>query len=212
MSTTTRNWLLALAACVALVALCVLYLDQPVVHWATTHFWGTPLWSLAEAAFAPLDIVVALALVVSIVGWGWRKSTGRPVGGLRLPMECVVATALALPVTFALKFSIGHSQANQFFMGSGIAEFSPFHGGEPYMGFPSTTMAIAATIVAVLWLRMDRSRMIAAAGSLVLILLAGALIVTNGHWLSEIVGGVFVGAWLGWLVLRWNLFRTREHA
>ncbi len=64
--------------------------------------------------------------------------------------------------------------------------------------FPSGTATISAAIVATLWLAAPRLRL----PSLFLaVLVCSAVVVTNGHWVSDVIAGAFLGASIGWMTV-----------
>ena len=75
--------------------------------------------------------------------------------------------------------------------------------GRPlFEAFPSGTTSITAAILSVLWIRAPRLRAVYA---MLLAFVAFALIVTNGHFVADVIGGAFLGASTGWMtILLWK--------
>ena len=68
--------------------------------------------------------------------------------------------------------------------------FHWFHGGGFYDGFPSWHMAVFAALIAALWRFYPRCRSICL---FFLLALASALIVTNYHFLGDVLAGAYLG-------------------
>jgi membrane-associated phospholipid phosphatase len=72
--------------------------------------------------------------------------------------------------------------------------FHWFHGGRGYESFLSGHMAATAAVLSVLWLAYPRWRpLYAVAGCLV----AAVLILSNFHFLSDVIAGALLGALIG---------------
>jgi len=105
----------------------------------------------------------------------------------------------ALSATVVLKRTFGLSGADPNYVQNRIYEFHWLHGGHGYDSFPSGTAAIAGSIVVIFWMLVPRLR---ATGVLVFLLLISSVVVTNGHWVSDAVGGGFLGTFIGWMTVR----------
>jgi len=121
------------------------------------------------------------------------KRSGAPINCCQRP------AALSLAATVVLKFMIGRSQVYPPFLRDGIYTFLLVHGRPDYGAFPSATMAGASALIIGLHLRTAAERV-----TLVVVtsLLTAALLVTNGHWMSDIIGGVCLGLVIGRAVAR----------
>jgi membrane-associated phospholipid phosphatase len=71
-------------------------------------------------------------------------------------------------------------------------------GGPHWSSFPSGTATISAAIVATIWLIAPRLRLTCA---LLAGLVCAAVIVTNQHWVSDVIAGAFLGASIGWMTV-----------
>jgi membrane-associated phospholipid phosphatase len=73
------------------------------------------------------------------------------------------------------------------------------HGGPHWQSFPSGTAAISAAIVSVLWTAIPRWRAI---GVLSIALLCVAVVITNYHWVGDVIAGTFLGTSIGWMTVQ----------
>ena len=96
-------------------------------------------------------------------------------------------------MAFVLQVVIHRSQIDSLYLVERLYQLRPLHGGKAYMAFPSATTASATAILVAARLRPLGARLL---GWFILLLIAGSLIVTNGHWAADIVGGLS----LGWLI------------
>ena len=186
----------------AAIIVSVTYVDRPVAEFTSLHLLGSPLFAIAAGILRSLRFVPLLAVVLLVCCGVWVAAHRRLAAWLRLPLLCSAAALPALLTAVSLKFMIGRSQVVPLYLSSHLYVLHPFHGGADYMAFPSATMAVAASIVTVLWTQRGPLRV---PGALLLLVLASCLIVTSGHWAADIIGGI----WLGFHVGRWTLSARR---
>jgi membrane-associated phospholipid phosphatase len=74
-----------------------------------------------------------------------------------------------------------------------------------YGAFPSATTAITAALLGVLWVRSPARRISWIAA---LVLVGAALAFTNNHWLSDVIGGGFLGWTIG--LMTEAIWRTKR--
>jgi len=179
--------------------LCVLFVDRPVATYMQHTVYGTPLFDWALRIF-PVLLGAGACMALLFVCFGGAALMGRP---LRPWMSAVLAAAgagmAALLLAELLKFGIGRSQVYPAYLSEGIFRVRPFRGGPGYGAFPSATAAVASAALLVLWEVWPRGR---PAYGVVLLAIAAALIVTNSHWASDLLGGALLGGWVGRVALR----------
>lgn len=194
-----RPWLLALGICVAVVLICVQWVDRPVADWSAAHFGGTAAIALGRG-FLRLSEPVFVAVVAFVIACGaWRLSGGPLPSWTQLPLRCGISMTVAFLVMAALKVAFGRSPASPLYLVDGVYVFRPFHGGTTFGALPSGTMSVGTAALAVLWIQSVRLRLLSVLGW---VLLAASLIVTNSHWVGDIVAGSFLGAASGSLPMR----------
>lgn len=178
-----------LAVAIVGIAVCIAVLDRPLALWGQTAFVGTPLLAIADAILRPLAPLLGVGFGLAAAGAALRLS-GREISPL---MVRVVNAAIAIMITLGLaiflKIAFGRSQVG-LFLEQHVFAFDPFRLGKGYTAFPSATMSGAAACL----MSWRPTKLVEGlAGWFVLIVVAAALIVTNGHWLSDIVGGGVLG-------------------
>ena len=153
-------------------------------HASCIFRWATRL-------LVPLPVLFLL-LVLLALGREALALVGRPRWVWTRPLVLGVSSAaLALLIAVVLKWLIGRSDPYPTYLVAGSYGFHPLHGGV----FPSATTAATSGFVAVIWLVVPRLRVL---GAIVLSLIVAAIVLTNGHWVADIIGGGFLGAFVGW--------------
>jgi len=195
-----RSWLIAFAACAGVVAFCIVYVDRPVADFMQANIRPTALYKWIETAFIPLTALAGIGSVVFFAVGVWSLN-GKPLPGwTSIPLLCAWAVTWALAVTTVLKRFVGRSEADPTWVARHVYEFRWLHGKPDYQGFPSGTTALTSAVVAVLWLVAPRRIRPAAVAFLAII--AVALVLTNSHWVADVIGGAFLGSTIGWMTVR----------
>ena len=183
---------LSLAVVVALLATSVsmTFFDRPVALWSNRVLYGT--WAFRASAFLltkfePIGELGAILFLAGAVGWSVNRRTPTWIKRFVIGAACA---AVAILVTEFLKWACGRSAAYPLFLVNHIYAFRPFNGNPNYMDFPSGTLTVVVGFVtgwapARLFQRTIAGLMIA--------LSVVALIVANGHWISDIIAGSIVG-------------------
>jgi membrane-associated phospholipid phosphatase len=205
MNGSIRAWLIAFAACAAAALFSIAYVDRPVANYVHLNLLQSQMIEGLASAINPLVIFVALAFAV-LFGAGCCVLAGRKLSApFETPLLCSWSVVWAMAATEALKLAFGRSEPVMW-TGSaagsierGTYRFLFLHGVPLYESFPSGTTAIAAAILSVLWIRVPRLRV---AWALVLAYVGLALIVTNGHFVSDVITGGFLGVSTGWMTLQ----------
>jgi membrane-associated phospholipid phosphatase len=121
----------------------------------------------------------------------------RPWTGFPFLCSCSVIVAVATEMIFKRVF--GRGWPDPTFVRDHLYGFHLLHGETHWDSFPSGTASVSAAILAVLWILKPRVR---AAGLLIVILVIAAVVVTNYHWLSDVIAGAFLGISIGWSTVR----------
>jgi membrane-associated phospholipid phosphatase len=195
---TTRRWLIVVAVCAAAVVVCMAYVDRPVADYVHTHLSQTALFAWTSRALGLLAVALIPAVVV-LVAAGVRVLGGRPIPVWgQLPLVMSMSAAWALAAALVMKHLIGRSSPYPWYVERHVYAFHPVSNAAEFAAFPSATTAVTAAWLAVVWIRAPRLRV---AGAGLLALIAVALVLTNSHWLSDVIGGGVVGASVGWLTV-----------
>ena len=194
-----RNWLLAFAATAIAVVGCIAYIDRRVAEFFDGHLRHTTTWVWLDRALAPLDLAVVTALLF-LLGCGTWVMSGRLLSSwTRKPLLCSWAAMWATTADIILKRIFGRASPDPTYIQNHLYGFRLLHGGPHWQSFPSGTAAISAGIVAVLWIVMPRWR---ATGAFTVALLCVAVVITNYHWVGDVIAGTFLGTSIGWMTVQ----------
>ncbi len=194
----SRVWLLAAAAGAAAVLVCMAWVDRPVADLVEAHLRGTASFDWTTRALGLLPALL-LPVLLGHAAAGVLALRGRPMPAwTRLPMLCAWSVAWGLSAVVVLKRVFGRSQTD-LYVPRGVYEFHPLHGGYGYEAFPSGTTTVACALLAVLWIRLPRYR---DACGLVIGVVSAALVLTNSHWVSDVIAGCLLGAAIGAMTVR----------
>jgi membrane-associated phospholipid phosphatase len=194
-----RNWFLAFAATAIMVAVCIAYVDRPAAEFFDEYLRHTTAWAWLGRALAPLNLTVAIALLCAFGCGIWTRSGRLLPLWTRTPLLCCWAAVWATVASFVFKRLFGRSWPDPEFVQNHIYGFRLLHGGPHWHSFPSGTAAISVAIVSVLWILQPRWR---ALGVLIVALLCIAVVITNYHWVGDVIAGMFLGTFIGWMTVR----------
>ena len=178
---------------VLLIVAAYSFVDRPFSTWANA--WHRPAFGVDLTYLA--DLPLPLASVVLLGSMVWRLP--RPV------VAAAVATLAALALKDELKFAFGRpwpdtwTHGNPSWIRNHVFGFFPFHGGAGYASFPSGHTTAITAPCAVLWRAAPRFRPIAA---LLVALVAGGLLVSDYHFVSDVLAGLGLGAGVASVVWR----------
>lgn len=191
-------WLVAFANCAALVGVCMTWVDRPVADFVNGLPRQSALFDWTARLLGSLKLVVASALLIIAGSAAWQLTRRGTPGWIRTLVVSAWSVMSGLVVAGALKVLTGRSQVYPPWIEHRQYGFHPF-GGPGYQAFPSATMTAAGAMLSVVWLRAPRLRIPTIA---LLVLVGVAIIATNGHWVSDVVGGTFLGLFVGWSTVR----------
>jgi hypothetical protein len=195
----SRRPFIGLIAISAAVALCSVFVDRPLALWLNARFYRTTVFTVGALILRPLDSLLVAGLALLVVAMVSGRLYGAPSWVNRFIVSGASA-AVALVVALVLKVAIGRSQVYPPFLQDHIYDVRPFAGSKDFMAFPSATMAgVAAFTVSLV---VDHRRADRAAAAVILGILAAALVITASHWLSDIIGGTYLGIVSGAAVAR----------
>ena len=184
------------AAGTALTALCMGLLDRPVADYVSHHLLGTPLSRWLGTALSGLRPAGAIVLTGLLAGLGWVASGRVLPPGIRPWLAAGWSGLLALGIAVLFKLLLGRPDVYPTWVMTHEVAFRFGHGGAGYSSFPSATAAGGAGCLYTLWFRRPSYR---GAALCVYCLLIAAIVLTNGHWLSDTIAGGFLGAGIGWM-------------
>lgn len=193
-----RRWLLAAAVLVAVIPLCVLFVDRAAADFVHANLLGQrKIFDALTHIVDPFHAFASLFLLWTL----FQLARGARLSRIEdVLLRLSISVAVAVMIKDQLKWAFGRTwpetwvQNNPSWISNGVYGFFPFHGGQGWYAFPSghTTVICAAT--AVLWMRWPRFRpLYAALGLAVVVGLLGA----DYHWVSDICAGAALGIAVG---------------
>jgi membrane-associated phospholipid phosphatase len=203
-------WLVALAVITVAVVLCVAFIDRPIAQFMDVHVRNTRWFDYLDDFFGIIPAAVPLALVVLFGAGCLELMQRRRPAWLATPLLCSWSLVWSLAATLVFKHVFGRTGAEDY-AANGSYEFSFMHGGPIFGGpghdsFPSGTMAVAGAVVGVLWMAYPRLRLLWA---LIMLWIAVALVLTDFHFIGDIIGGTYLGLLIAALTIQ--LHRPTEH-
>jgi membrane-associated phospholipid phosphatase len=203
----------AAASCAVLVAFCVAYVDRPVATWVHENL-GDARFAFFRMAMGGFPLPIGPFSFMAGPAELLRRFAGFvPLGlavavaaGLRMTRRRSIAIALSLGVVLAvqvngeLKGIFGRTWPeswmgdNPSWIRDGWFGFHPFHGGVAFSSFPSGHTTVITTLATLLWIVWPRLRVLWA--TLVVVVVVG-LLGANYHFVSDIIGGFYLGIGVG---------------
>jgi membrane-associated phospholipid phosphatase len=200
--TNLQIWCAFFALTIAVVALCVRYVDRPICLFADSlfgQFTSIGGFKRTPNFFDPLALLLfALFLSRRLVRW--------PIG--KLDVVCILGDASLLFTRYIidkLKYVFGRTYpkyGSPSLIHDGAYSFNFFRPGHDYLSFPSGHTAALCCLLSFLWIFYPRFRTLYV---LTAIGFSAVLVATNYHFLSDVIAGGFIGASSGALtVFAWR--------
>ncbi len=193
-----RRLLLPLALCAISVVVCIFYVDRAAAEFFNSHVRPYAVWTWLNRLLAPLVVVPVAALLFQFGAGLWLLCGRRLASWTLTSLLYSSGTIWAVSAEFVFKQIFGRGSPDPTYLASHLYGFRFLHAAEGWRSFPSGTAAIALTIATITCLRLPRWRVIVS-------ILAGlsciGVTVTNGHWVSDVIAGMFLGASIGWMTV-----------
>ena len=202
----------AAASCAVLVGVLAALVDRPVATWVHRHLDGRFVWFGATydgrpRQVGPFDLMASpseglgalatlgFALLAFVASSGWRPAArGRSVLALCVSVFAAMEINSVVKGVFGRTWPDSWLGDNPSWIRDGVFGFFPFHLGPGWSSFPSGHTTVITTFATLLWLVWPERRAVWAA--LVAVVAAG-LIGSNTHFVSDIVGGLYLGVAVG---------------
>jgi len=169
--------------------LCILFVDQPVgLFWSSHH----ALRPLFQGCAAPS--LLALPAAGLILLWALIRHLRGLAPPDRLWLTIALATLAATAAKDELKWMFGRAWPTTW-LKYGIYGFHPFAQSMLFGAFPSGHTSYAAAPMGVLWALRPRWRPLW--GALVLVVMAG-LVCADYHFVSDVLAGLLTGGFCAW--------------
>ena len=174
-----------------LLYFCIVYLDRAVSMQVMRNLYSHEPWSRYTSSIPDLlFLTVLFTTAVAFSLFRYRLARGAVD---QTTLTCKLLAFVA-PISFiaksALKNIFGRTNTREWLLAPQQYSFHWFQGGGNYSGFPSGHMAVFTALIAVLWRLQPRYRAWYCA---FLLLMALALIVTNYHFVSDVIAGAYLG-------------------
>lgn len=187
----TRTTLLGLPVALPAAAVCVAFLDEPLALAIDGFRRSSPL--LARYTDDLPDLLFPFVLVLSAVMWGaWILRVRRGLRDERAFFYRFAGTVLpaAHAAKAAFKFLFGRIETRAWLKNPLLHGFEWFPAGNAHGGFPSGHMTVVAALAAACWIFFPGHRTLLLC---VPLLLGAALVLTNYHFLGDVVAGGYLG-------------------
>ena len=202
LSAPLRNWCVGLAITATGVIASYLWLDQPIAFFVHRNIAD-------KTIFVWLQRIPVLFLLLSFffLAWcGFSSLMDRPFSRVQsVGLACSISFIATNFVNTQLKHLFGRTwpdtwiENNPSLIQNGVFGFNPFHGGLGFASFPSAHAAGVCSVMAVLWWSYPNWRPINIA---CVAAVAIGLIGANYHFLSDVIGGMFVGSFAGYITVK----------
>jgi membrane-associated phospholipid phosphatase len=203
------NWkkiVLSSLVCAALTVWGYLYLDTRLAEFVSEKL-GSGFVNSSVVSNMP-DLLFLLVCTIAVVSWSARFWLSLKYSD-HWSLNFLELIGWAVPLAFILKHLLkrlfGQTETRIWLVHPDQFGFHWFQGGGDFSGFPSGHMAVLTALMLGISRYFPRLRPVCAG---LLLLLALALIVTQYHFFSDIVAGVYVGLLVDVLTCRGlSLFR-----
>jgi membrane-associated phospholipid phosphatase len=193
-----RRLLLAMALCAMSVLVCICYLDRPAADFFNLSVRPHAAWTWLNRLLAPLVVIPVAALLFQFGAGLWLLFGRRLASWTLVPLLYSSGTIWAIAAGFVFKQIFGRGSPDPTYLAEHLYGFRFLHATEGWSSFPSGTAIIALTIATITCLGLPRWRQ---AVSVLAGLTCIGVTVTNGHWLSDVIAGMFIGAFIGWMTV-----------
>ncbi len=203
----------ACATSAILVGLSVWLVDRPFASWSHAHLgdrgfdWFRASYDGHVLPIGPFSLMAALAqaqeplAILILVILALAAASGLPPRRRgRIALTASLAVLAAGPANGLAKAGFGRTWPeswlgdNPSWIRDGAFGFHPLHGGLAYGSFPSGHAAVITAPATVLWVIWPELRLLWAA---CIAVVAAGLLGADYHFVSDIVGGITLGAAVG---------------
>lgn len=203
----------SVAICAVFVFATATMIDRPVASWVHSHlgdarfdwFEATykghslrlgPFSVMASPAEALEPVAVVVFAILAILSFaGWRPGIrGRAVLALSLSVFVAVGANGVAKEIFGRTWPESWLGDNPSWIRDGVFGFFPFHGGMGWGSFPSGHTTLITTVATILWIVWPELRWV---WSVTVAIVVVGLLAGNYHFVSDIIGGLYLGAGVG---------------
>jgi membrane-associated phospholipid phosphatase len=194
------------AISVAAVLISYAFIDRPLSTFLHPFLDDRYIFLIVARHMRPFVSLAAVVMGVLGVAYlaGWEPSPNLRAT-IRVLLIAAIATCVAQYAKDEFKLMVGRTWPETIFWhnpswnGNGVSLFRPFFGSLGYEAFPSGHTTIAMAIASVLIRAFPRQRIL---WMTPVALLAFGLVVTDVHWLSDVIAGAYLGGVCGFGIAR----------
>lgn len=189
-----RTWINILAFTAILTVISYVWIDRPAAIWSHEHLHGYVVFdrmTLLTGWFPPIAVaIICLVGFAKCLGWcipKWSEAA----------LLCSISLVVARAAKDQLKILFGRTwpetwvNNNKSLISDGVFGFNPLHSGPGFESFPSGHTTAICAVVATLWIYYPQLRILYL---LPIFVVSIGLFGANYHFVSDILGGGFLGA------------------
>jgi membrane-associated phospholipid phosphatase len=174
-----------------LVVLTLLLLDIPLASWIAKYLMANAPY--VRSSNLP-DLLLITVVILTSLSWIVYFYLVRRQIHNKHKLFCRVAGTV-LPLSFGikivLKWLFGRTETRTWLSNPSLYGFHWFAGTEGFQGFPSGHMLVLTPLFLALWHYYPRFRLYY---GVIWFILGAALIMTEYHFLSDVLAGAYIGA------------------
>jgi membrane-associated phospholipid phosphatase len=183
-----------------ILVLCVQFVDVPLALYVKEHLYGNRHWSRLTSDLPDLLLIVVLVTTLLALSL-YLVRTRKGIYDDATSFDKLLAWAA--PVSYlakdVLKSVFGRVNTRTWLQDPQLYRFDWFERRQGFEGFPSGHMLVIVTLLAAAWRFYPRSRGLCLS---LAIILGVALIVTDYHFLSDVLAGAYLGIGVEAVVFR----------
>lgn len=196
-----KTFIIAFSVCVLTVGLCYFFVDKPVVFFLHAHGFREYSW-LHWIQKIPNVMLPLLPFALAYYGYKYYKKSISHFD--RFILHCIVSLILISIVKYPIKYIFARHWPASFcnnlsLLNDGVYGFSFFNIGKAYEAFPSGNAAKIFSMATIIWYFYPRWRWL---GVLLVILSVIGVVGLYYHFVSDIIGGAFLGITITVLTLK----------
>jgi len=179
---------------ITLIALSYFHIDMPVALWVEANIRSYSSFKLYTSNIP--SMLLMLVIVISSISWAaYIYLRLQRVANRHRDFFLVLGTALPLAylAKSLLKWCFGRLETRLWLVKPDQYGMHWFNGVNGYDAFPSGHMLVITQLFLAIWFFYPKLRLV---NFLAWIALAFALIVTNYHFVADVIAGIYVAIWL----------------
>ncbi len=185
---------------VIFVVTCVMYLDITVASYVRKLALNGTIWQKCSSDIPDTLLLMVCAITLMAAVCYLRRKKHGIYDANTMFLHLIMYTAPASYVIKSLlKYIFGRVNTREWLMKPELYGFHWFQGGEGFSGFPSGHMAVFTALAVSLWRYYPGYRPVCI---IFLLALALALIITNYHFLSDVIAGAYAGVFAEFCVYK----------